>query len=763
MENVLSKLRDEELSELLNDFRKKSKEKREEGGFDEDSDEDQEGYRMLAGNLRSGSINGYHYDSARGGTYINGMLPAWRAFTPTHGGSKPPDPIVRALMPSREPLAFALQQLVRYSIEKFDYVELRMLCGMDAFFTKGGVGFARHRWDDHLGIARTERFDPKNVFVDYSASSFAKASHIIERHKVPRYEFAKKFGKKAAKDADACKDSAVNWPKKNQSQKEKSPLDIIEYFLCWSKIGGYKRVYAFTEKNQDGILNEQDGEPGEKWPIDLAEDDWHLTPLAFIPIPGKVNAVSTYWAGRDQYIAWQRLNRSVFFTSLKSGKSILFYPDTLQSEMQAVEESGRTITPVPYMATDLENGKLSEMIEKWEMPPVSPELLRAREEAKQAWRSIIGVDAATMIESQNMETATEAKTLQDSAQNMLANDTNAVDRFTNEVFRKEAFINLSRMPKKPIVCVKMPWVKEKPEGEFDDDTDEYEKEDGEEYLTDVPYEDAILLEKGPQSLAATTAIARSREKIGDRAVMKAATSGVEDPQQLGQIKEQAQSQIKPTPEMEVRQRYTIDIDGVPTPIPMNATCRIVNPGAEQFIGTEAAEGWVEGLTPRQIEAEIGVFVEPGSSSASGRMQNVNEVFMLYNTLAETLMGAGMYETVEELINASLKRSEIPDLDRAMIPNGALRKSMEQQQQAQMEQAKAEAEAKAAASQAPTELNPNDQIKAEAEIHKSDVGLETQKQKTEQQKLKIVGERVKGDEARVRDASASQLQMRGMKP
>lgn len=744
MKNWFQGLDSTDLSKLLNDFLTKSKEKR---AYDEDSEDDvlAEGYRMLSGRLE------HKTEGCSPGVYNNIMLPAWKSFAPSHGGSKQPDPIVRALMPSKEKLAQALQALIRYCVDAFDYTTMTMLCGMDSFFQRGGIGYARHTWNESKGIAETKRFDPKNVFWEAGASSVEKASHVIERHVLKRGEFIKKFGAKKGWNAEAHKGSKISWPKTSARMDGKTEFDDIEYFLFWSKEGGYKRVYAFTKRpKEDGILNKDDGELGEPWPIELPHEDWHLTPLVFTPIPGRIEGVSTYWASRDQYIAYQRLNRSVFFSALKSGKVVLFYPDDIESEMEAVEESGKTITPVPYSKSDLAGGRLSDWIEKWEMPEVSKTLLMARQESLDNWKNDIGVNATTMLESQNLETATEAQTLQDSAANMIAQDQAAVESFQVEVFRKESFINLSRMPKRSVLCVKLQGRKEESEGEFEDEPekDGYEADPDEEYIFDVPYEEAILLKKGPESVAAAGRIAKAREKVADRASFDASMNGVAGPE-LDAVKEQAVQQVPQTPEMAARAARGI---------PMDAVVTIVNPGVEQFIGPEAAMGWEEGLDEQQIQAEVGVSVERGSSSATSRMQAVNEVLMLFNTLTPLLMEMGLYEPIAELINAAIKRSEIPDLDKARVTLQKIEQAVQQKQQAAQQQAQAEAEAKAQASQGPSQLTPDTAVKAEAEIHKSDTGLQTQQEKTKQQELKLMSDQVKGDAARDRTRSEAQLQM-----
>lgn len=747
MQNYFKDLSDEELAKLLNDFLKESKDKRENDGYQDDEEGLTEGYRMLSGKLRNGLINGYNYNGAKG-TYNNIMLPAYTSFAPSHGGSKPPDPTFRALIEDREELAVALGALSQYSIATFDYTKLTTECGMDAFFSECGVGYARHRWNDAKGIAETTRFDPKNVYWQAGAGSIEKASYVIEKHKVNRGEFIKKFGTKKGWKADACKDGKISWPKKNERVDGKTLLDKIEYYLCWSKEGGYKRVYAFTNvPERDGILNKQDGEPGEEWPIELADDDWHLTPLKFMPVPGIIDGISFYWAGRDQYTTYQRLNTSTFYTYLKCGKVVLFVPDELGNDVDAIEKSGKTVTIAKFMRTDIQ-GPIKDNINVFEMPAPPPTLLQARNEAKENWRNIVSVNATTMLESQNLETATEAKTLRDSAQNMIAYGQGAVERFWTDIIRKETFINLSRMPKNSVLCVKTSGYKEEPEGEFEDEPGEegYEKNEGEEYIFDVPPEEAVLLEKGPKSIAAAGMIAKARQKVGDQAAFQAATSGAMGPQ-LEQAQQQAQEQVPQTPEMAARAARGI---------PMDAVVKIVNPGVSMFIGAKAAEGWIEGLSPRQIESEIGISVEPGSASATSRMQAVNEVLMLFNTLSPLLVELGLYEPLAELMNAAIKKSEIADLNNVRITLEQIQAAVQQKQQAAQQQAEAEAQAKAAASQGPTELNPNDQIKAEAEITKSQMGLETQKQKTEQQQIKLQSDVVKGDVARNRTRSQAQL-------
>lgn len=747
-----------EKSKLFNSFLEKAKDKQ---GSDGDGYADDEGYRMLAGRL-TGDLAIFQ------DCYDNVTLPAWKAFAPKYA-AKEPCPITRALIPSRKALAEAAQALFRYRIEKFGYTPLIMACSMDAWFQKWGVGYARHQWDDPKGITTTSRSDPKDVFWDYTASSMEKAGHVIERMIVKRGEFIKKFGKSKGWEVDAWKDSSVDWPEKDKKEHDgKTLLDQIEYFLLWSKEGGYKRVYAFTKDDDDklGILNEDDDKDGEPWPIELGEDDWHLTQLRFTPIPTGIDGVSTYWAGRGQHNAYQRLNGSTYYHGLKAGKEFLFFPEELESEMAKIEKATRTINQIPYSLDLLQGRKIAELIEKFDIPGTPESLLQLRAEAKANWRSIVGVNAVQMLESQNLETATEAQTMQSSAANMIADDQGAVERFVTEIFRKELMSDLSRMPKQSVVCVKIPY---KPQEDADEDTDEYEdeaegefeddvedeqeeKKDGEEYLTDVPYEEAILLERGVKSMAAAKKIAGVRQQVSEKAAGDALMQGV-PADQIEQVQEQAAQAVPQSPEMQVRAARQI---------PMDAVCKIVNPGVEQFIGPEAAAGWVEGMTPRQIESEIGVSTERGSSSPMQRMQAVNEVFMLYNTVSPTLIQYGQFDVLAALINAAFKKSEIADLETVEVSADDIKAYVQQQQEAAQQAAQAEAAAKGQP-QGPVPEDPNVMAKSKAEVAKAQIGHATQEQKTEQQKLKIVGEQVKGDVARIRDQSQAQLQMGGMMP
>ncbi len=734
--NLFADLEPVEAHKLFTSMLAASKEKQPKA-FSADEGELSEGYRFLAGEIRANEL--------KYGVYCNLWFPAYKSFNPKFM-SRQPSWMYRSVDRNLDGLAASLQELSQWRVQRFDYTAETSLIILDAMML--GIGYGRHAWDDELGVTTTTRFDPRNIFWDAQASSIRKAAHVMEKHTLKRWEFEKKFGKDVADEIDSDRSpEGVAWPK-DRPKEERNPLDEIDYYLMWSKHGGERRVYAFHKSYHDTWLTETDGEPGEPWPVSSTRDSWHLTPMVLTPINGRIEGISMWSVARGQYIAFQNLLGAATHAGLQSCKKLLFVPNSLADEAEEIEESGETLKVVRYNRDDTNEQKITDMIELVEMPKVSDDLLRMLADFKAQWEEIVGVNSVSQLNPQGVETAAEAMKLGDAAANRIADDQGVVERWMMEIGRKESRTDLLRMPKLSTVCAKPKGYEKPPAGEFAE-----EKPVGPMYFDNIPYQDAVLLENGIEDEEAAKSAEADVERVRRRASMKAMMQAEQmggammngqppaappEPRQAG---EAAVMQMPLTPEMAVRAKYRI---------PFDAEVTITNPGIAQFIGEEKAAGWIEGLSERQIEMGIAVTIQPGSSSAMGRMQKVQEVMMLFNTLMPWLQAYGIYEPMVELVNAAIDAAEIASLERAKVSLQQVLDAVQRQQQAAQAEAAAKEQAKAAASQGPQTLTPDVDRKASAEESKATAGIVTAREKTKQATIKAT------DNARNREQNMAQL-------
>lgn len=701
-----------------------------------------EGYQYLSGEIEDSSKLQYR-------NYCNELYDAWKGWAPKFC-SRPPIFMVRPCNGDNLPLAQTCQELFRYRTQRFDYQQMILQVCQDAVIL--GIGYFRHHWDESRGLTVTERFKPQNVFWESTATTIRGAKHVIEKHSLPRWQFAKKFGEEVAKDIPAsdCEHASEFPPDKKYSGEDNGPLDQIDYYLAWSLHGDHKRCYAFHKEWCEDYLqpasHKANKNLGEEFPFDFDEGEWHLTPLIPTMLNERIEGISAWEVVRGQYIAYQNVMGAVNKYALQTCKKAIVGPDTMWNELKRIEASGETMFTIKLPKETFEDfpGKsIQDIIQVLEFGEVHPSLLQLQATLQQRFQQLFGVTAVSAIQPGNVETAAEATKLADAAANRVADDQGAVERSVNKVARKELTADLAKIPLMP-VCEVTDRADEEEESEGDSYGEESEAKGGEQYIRNANYADAILLEKGPANDEAALQMESYREKARNKAWVMG-TMG--DPQFQGMQPDQAEEAIPVTPEVAVRRKYGI---------PVLADVKIVNPGIGMFVSEQSAQNWPpRPMTRREVERMFQIGIEQGTSSSNGRMQRVQEIGMVAKTVMPLYQEMGLDKQMAAITNAVVKAAEQSSLDDCVVAPDEISSARQTQQQAMQQQAQAEAQAKQQP-QGPPQLDPNVVIKSDAEKHKTDVGLETQREKTTQQRIKF-----EGDKARERTQNLAQLQMGAM--
>lgn len=690
-----------------------------------ESDQMVEGYRFLSGEIEDSSELKY-------GTYCNTLYRAYKSFAPKWC-NRPPNFLVRPSVTSLQPLATAAQSLFRYRSTKFEYQRMIGKVCQDSLIL--GIGYGRHSWDEKRGLTVTSRFKPQHVAWDASATSIDKCNHVIEKHTIKRFQFAKKYGKDLAYELPASDKSSESsyWPAEELYQREgKSPNDEIEYYLLWSRYDDHRRVYAFHQSwDEDFIRPASSDSPyceGEEWPFELEEDEWHLTPLVLSELNDRIEGISPWRVSRGQYLMFQSTLGASVRATLEACKKFILYPDALEKEMAQIRKSGGTLSTVPYsieLLKEMGVSKIEDLISKFDVGVVSPDLLNIVQQLKGLFEEVFGVNAVSQINPQGVETAAEATKLSAAADNAIADDQGAVERWMMKVGRKELMADMTKMPRLTVGRIDEFDGEESPEGEFPDEPS------SSRYLQRIPAADAVLLEKGPANERAALRMEAARESARKKAwyanvMQMPATTPPEN--------------VPVTPEVEVRQRYGV---------PMEAKFTITNPGLEMLIGPEKSAGWQEGMTRRQIETGLAVKLELMSSSANGRMQKVQEILMTAKTLMPLFQEFQLTKQLTGIVEAIVSSSELESLEECRVTL----KEFEAATLALQQQQQAAAQAQAAAKQ-PQGDNPEVvRMQTDAEKAKAQSGVVSATQKTRQIELKN-----EGDAARDRSRNQSQLMM-----
>jgi DNA-binding protein YbaB len=695
-----------------------------------------EPFIYLTGDNDVQTLNGgLHYKR-----YYNMAWAAWDCFIPKFV-DRPPRFLVKQLIEETRLLAEACSQHMLYKTKKYNYQEMIIDVCQDAYHLP--IAYGRHYWDDKLGVTLTKRFNPCDVQWDHTATDIKSAKYVIERHKCKRYEFRYKYGKKLADKVKKCENSEQL--KKPESKSDR-PLDLdeIEYYLMWSKHCGYRRVYLFLKEWPEDWddkwlhISKEDGKPGEPWGLQFDEDEWHLTELQLGRVNGRIGGMSNWQASKTMYLMMQDLWGAIAVASEESGKKILAYNAAIGNFVEKVSAAGGTLSFAPFDPQLAGAEGADKMLKLIEFPGPDPGLLKAHTMAQDFWANISGFTAINQGAAENVETAAEANKLSESAANRIKAQQSAVEQWVSRVGRKELACDLGRVPRKTSLRVNR--------SEYDEGQGEYPDKNQPQEIHDVPYRDAILLEKGVVDPDEGMEQLRLRDEAKAKAILAAGFGAGMAPgssEAIAQAGEQAAAQVPVSPEVEVRLKHKVPID---------AEVKITNPGAEQFIGERLAVNWPEDMSPRQIDSSILVTIQLGSSGSMDRLQNVNEKSIINKLIEPRLVELQMWDQVAILHNAVIDASEDETLKDCKLTGAMMRDAYAKIQEQQAQQM----EAQMAAQNAPKPPDPNVMAKAEAEVTKSNNSVTTG-----EQKLELANVKAADNEARDRHKSEMQLRMAQM--
>lgn len=639
-------------------------------------------------------------------TSINLVLGAWGDFLPQLLGKVPvPNSKPRTGTAAR---AEGFDRLISYRDREFRMHDQYRSFLRDAFLR--GTGFLRTVWDCDYGISRSRHFSPCDVWIDDTAKTLEDAMHVIERHSCRRWEAIELFGESATKlppkqdRDDPAKGKVVAVPEALRIDGKYSKIDMVEYYLLWSKHGGEDRIYAFHDTWNQGYLYEgEDGKPGMPWPFKFEDGEWHLTSFRWEENPDSPWGMSYYRSVQGPIKCAQRMANYELWAREKNARQWAYCKQGLAAEVRRVAEN-QSHMPIVEIPDSVANGveDLSKVLVFASPPDLPPAATTGVARAKQWMGEISGQSAIQEGNAQNIETAAESVRLAQADETRIADRQSKVEEAITCAHRKEAMYDAWFMPRRSMLC----WYPAGYEGKEEDEASEDQAEEKKEkygdaprgpvddpkakerslaekvaagggHLDDIPYQDAVLLEKGPPSKRA----AASEQE----AMMTAQQMG----QQIPQV----------SPEVEVRMRYGVPVD---------ADVEILEPGAEAFMGPELAQQWVEGATTRQVNMELSVAVKTGSTSRLGQMNKVNQVMMGVKAFMPWYQQNGLDEQAMAMVNAFCIGTENDDMQGCKV----LPEQLQAGQQKMAQQAQAAQQAEQAATVAEIEA------KKKAEIEKN---------------------------------------------
>ena len=578
-----------------------------------------------------------------------------------------------------------------------------------------GTGAVRHDRDTRRGMARTRYISVRDLFWDSHCCHPDEAKHLIERHVCSRWEFAQKFGPDIAQDIKAHEESPSG-----VSRDRISPFDTIEYYLAWSKHGDERRLYAFHKEWNDTFLIEEAGRPGEPWPFDFDDEEWHISPLWFQRESTKPWGFSYYEVTKGPIQFSQFAFSYILSAMRKASQQSVLYPRSFGQVAQKLADATKHLEFIDYDPDDLAGVSPRDAVQVIQYPPMNPELGQAFQMAKGAFEEVSGFNAMTMMNPGSVETASESVRMTQQAENRMADDQHSVEEWTDKCWRKEIQIDCRYTPTRSVVRVIMA-----PEagpaidnlGETDEAAGSYaqvvETSQTVEYppeslLTDVPYPMAILLEQG---VGDPQAAARQMQAFNQlqAASISAMHAGMQPPQ------------APPLdPRIAARQQFGV---------PLEAKIEILEPGMEAFVG-QLAQAWIEDMTPRQIKAELEIRTQRGSSQRIGHMQQWQEAMQVFSTLYPIYQARGDYQGMALLENFLSKSMENYDLDGLQRSPQQLMQ-MVQQMMMQQQQAQQQAQAQEQSQRDQERADKQSQFEAKrADAKQTELGRRQDKARSE---------------------------------
>jgi hypothetical protein len=627
---------------------------------------------------------------------VNIVFAALKGFLPQIL-AKTPVPEARARR-GNQPYAHALNALKDYREGEF---------GMRAEYRKAiqdtmlrGTGFLRVERDIKRGLARSCYFPVGRVYWDDNATCPQDAAHVIEAHECYRWEFASRFGHELAEKIPTEKGGVPESEEhKGEHGWSKNFADRVKYYLAWSKHDGERRVYAFHESWADDYLTvSEDGLPGEPWPWAFDEEEWHISQLALNTRNECPYGFSFYTSaeGPIRYLQW--MASYVLAAAKKSATQTIVAPRSMQKLIQRVADAREHLEFVFYDDAVMD-GKVADKIEVIQYPQLAAAMMQGEALAWNNFDKVTGFNNAIAQNASGIETAAESVRMEQQAEVRLADDQRSVEEWLETIWRKEIAVDAKHTPKRSVVQVVGEFeAEEEPEGAVP-----YTRERmvGGEVLTDVPYAEAILLERGVGDVEQ----AQQELQAYQVAMMKFQMAAAQTQATYQAVAMQAQAQgmmPPPPPQLQPPQLDPAIAVRVNRQVPLEADCQIIEPGVEAFVGEQLAAGWVENMSDREIKSEVEIRVEQGSTRQLGHMQRWNEAMQMHKATMPIYLQWGAYEQAAAMHNHLIDSLERKEFDDTKISGDQLRQFMMQQQQMMQQQAQQETESKAKKIDAETE-------------------------------------------------------------
>lgn len=618
-------------------------------------------------------------------------------------------------------------ELKAYRDREFGVLEECRSAIQDAFLR--GTGAVYHDRDAIRGLARTKRFDPHDLFWDANATCPADAKHMIQRCTMYRWEFARRFGKDLAAKIEA-KESARSTG--TQSRKD---LDIIEYYLAWSKHGDDFRVYAFHKSCNDYFLNEEGGKPGQPWPFVWDQEEWPVTPIWFQrPQASCPWGVSYYEVSKGPLHFAQFMMTFIFAATKKFAHQTVVAPKHMRELAGKIMSDTEHLNCHLYEMDELGGrGKVSDLIDVIQFPDLNKGVFDAMNLGLEQFGTVSGFNAMTQGNPTQVETATEAMRQSQTAETRMSEDQNTVSAWLKKIWDKETQIDCKESPTRSVVQVLPMGTPDKLPTTVIETTlvaevaGEAEAQPSAPPLANIPYQEAILLEKGVGDLASAQQVVMAAAEY--QAKMQA-DQMMGAPPQVGPDGQPVQPPPM-DPEIALRQKYGI---------PLEAKCEIMEPGIEAYVGPDLAQFWIEDMTPRQIRSLVELRFQQGSTTKIGHVAEFNEATALFKELFPIFMQYQMFDKMALLVNYYLESIENYSVDPLRTTPNELQQAIYQMQQMQMQQqAQAEMQAQQQAAQQEQEAGEQtesaEQEKAQAK-QQEQAAKAQQKQQEQQQKMQM---------------------------
>lgn len=585
----------------------------------------------------------------------------------------------------------------------------------DAFLR--GTGAVCHDRDAVRGLARTKRFDVHDLYWDANATCPADAKHMIQRCTMYRWEFARRFG------AEVAAKIAPKESRKSTGSQSRKELDIIEYYLAWSKHGDDFRVFAFHKDCTDYYLNEEGGKPGEPWPFVFDHEEWPVSVIWFQrPQSSTPWGVSYYEVSKGPLHFSQFMMTYIFAATKKFAHQTVVGPRSMHDLMQKVMSDTEHLNYHEYDEMELGGrAKVSDLIDVIQFPDLNKGVFDSMNLGREMFGIVSGFNSMTQGDPAQTETATESMRLAQTAETRMSEDVNTVSAWLKRIWDKETQIDCKYAPTRSVVQVLAPGTPETlpttvVETTLVDQGTSEEEVPASPPLTDIPYQEAIIMEKGVGNLASAQQLVMAQQEFqaAQQATMMAGA-----PPPMDQMGQPVQPPPLP-PEIAVRQSRGI---------PLEAKCEIVEPGIEAYVG-QLAQFWIEDMTPRQIRATVELRFQQGSTTKIGHVAEFNEATAMFKELFPVFMQYQMFDKMALLVNYYLESIENYSVDAIKTTPAELQQAIYAMQQMQFQQ-QAQAEMQAQ-QQAAEQENAKAQEQQTAEQQKTQARQQEAQAKAQQQ-------------------------------